>query len=293
MNITRKPEWLQKKINPAAHAEMERLLGDHRLHTVCQEAMCPNISECFRGRQATFLILGRACTRLCAFCNVAKETPLPADPAEPERVARAVARLGLAHVVITSPTRDDLPDGGAGLFAATVSTLRAISPTTRVELLIPDFLGDAESLRTVVAARPDILGHNVETVPRLYHIRAGADYRRSLTLLRRAKECAPDLPTKSGIMLGLGETEEEVLAVFSNLRQAGCDFLSVGQYLAPSRRHYPVQEFIRPERFEFYRERGLALGFVHLESGPYVRSSYNAEQYEEGPSASGGFTGSL
>ena len=279
MKIVRKPEWLQKKINPAAHAEMERLLGDHRLHTVCQEAICPNISECFRNRQATFLILGKSCTRLCSFCNVTKETPLPADPQEPARVAQAVVRLGLSHVVITSPTRDDLPDGGAGLYAATVAAIREASPDTRIELLIPDFLGDRASIATVVAARPDILGHNVETAPRLYHIRCGADYRRSLAVLETVRELDPQLKTKSGIMVGLGETEGEVLAVFADLRRAGCAYLSVGQYLAPSKRHYPVQEFIRPERFDFYRDKALGLGFEHVESGPYVRSSYHAEQY--------------
>ena len=279
MKIKRKPEWLQKKINPAAHAEMERLLGDQRLHTVCQEAICPNISECFRNRQATFLILGKNCTRLCSFCNVTKEIPLPPDPGEPARVAEAIVRLALSHVVITSPTRDDLPDGGAGLYAATVESIRAASPDTRIELLIPDFRGDRQSIATVVAARPDILGHNVETVARLYQIRSGADYRRSLTVLETAMELDPGLKTKSGIMVGLGEREEEVLEVFSDLRRAGCSYLSVGQYLAPSRKHYPVQEFIRPERFDFYREKALSMGFDHVESGPYVRSSYHAEQY--------------
>lgn len=282
MKITRKPEWLQKKINPAAHAEMERLLGDHRLHTVCQEAMCPNISECFRQKQATFLILGRHCTRLCSFCNVTKETPLLPDPAEAPRVAAAVARLGLSHVVVTSPTRDDLPDGGAGHYAATVAAIRAASPATRVELLIPDFRGDREAIRSVVEARPDILGHNVETVPRLYQIRAGADYRRSLEVLAAAPEIDPRLATKSGIMVGLGETTEEVLAVMADLRRVGCAYLSVGQYLAPSKKHHPVAEFVPPERFDLYREEALALGFAHVESGPYVRSSYHAEYYWDG-----------
>jgi lipoic acid synthetase len=282
MKIIRKPEWLQKKINPAAHAEMERLLGDHRLHTVCREATCPNISECFRNRQATFLILGKSCTRLCSFCNVTKETPLPADPREPGRVAQAVVRLGLSHVVITSPTRDDLPDGGSALYAATVAAIREASPDTRIELLIPDFLGYRESIATVVVARPDIIGHNVETAPRLYHIRRGAEYRRSLAVLETVRELDPGLKTKSGIMVGLGETEAEVLTVFTDLRRAGCVYLSVGQYLAPSKRHYPVQEFIRPEMFDLYREKALALGFEHVESGPYVRSSYHAEQYGAG-----------
>lgn len=275
----RKPEWLQKKINPAAHAEMDRLLDDHRLHTVCREAICPNISECFRNRQATFLILGKSCTRLCSFCNVTKETPLPADPQEPARVAQAVVRLGLSHVVITSPTRDDLPDGGSTLYAATVAAIREASPDTRIELLIPDFMGNRASIATVVNAGPDIIGHNVETAPRLYHIRCGADYLRSLAVLETVRELDPKLKTKSGIMVGLGETEEEVLAVFADLKKAGCVYLSVGQYLAPSKRHFPVQEFIRPEIFDFFREEALALGFEHVESGPYVRSSYHAEQY--------------
>jgi lipoic acid synthetase len=279
MKIARKPEWLQKRISPAAHAEMERLLGDLHLHTVCQEAMCPNISECFRERQATFLIMGRRCTRLCTFCNVAKETPLPLDPGEPGRVAAAVARLGLSHVVITSPTRDDLPDGGAGHYAATVTALREAAPRTTVELLIPDFQGCETSLATVVAAGPDILGHNVETVPRLYGIRSGADYGRSLALLATARRLAPALATKSGLMLGLGETEVEVLTVLRDLADVGCTYLSIGQYLAPSRSHFPVQEYLPPERFDRYREVALALGFLHVESGPYVRSSYHAAQY--------------
>jgi lipoic acid synthetase len=279
MRITRKPEWLQKRINPGAHAEMERLLGDLRLHTVCQEAMCPNISECFRQRQATFLIMGRHCTRLCTFCNVTKETPLPLDPGEPARVAAAVVRLALSHVVVTSPTRDDLPDGGAAHYAATVAALHAAAPATAVELLIPDLQGCEASLATVVAAAPHILGHNVETVPRLYGIRSGADYGRSLALLAAARRLAPGLATKSGLMLGLGETEAEILAVFRDLAAAGCTYLSVGQYLAPSRNHFPVQEFVPPERFERYREQALALGFRHVESAPYVRSSYHAAHY--------------
>ncbi|GFE56476.1 lipoyl synthase [Geobacter sp. AOG1] len=279
MKITRRPEWLQKKISPAAHADMERLLGDLRLHTVCQEAHCPNISECFRQRQATFLILGRLCTRLCSFCNVTKEQPGPVDQAEPARVAAAVVRLGLKHVVITSPTRDDLPDGGAEHFAATVAAVREASPGTRIELLIPDFQGERASLAVVVAARPDILGHNLETVPRLYHIRQGADYRRSLRVLEMLGELAPELPAKSGLMLGLGEEEVEVLEVLADLRRVGCAYLSLGQYLAPSKGHQPVQRFIEPAEFERFRERALAMGFSHVESGPYVRSSYHADQY--------------
>ncbi|HTP66217.1 MAG TPA: lipoyl synthase [Geobacteraceae bacterium] len=281
MRIARKPEWLQKKVNPSAHAEMDRLLEDHGLHTVCREAICPNITECFKNRQATFLILGRICTRLCSFCNVTKESPLPVDPAEPERVAQAVLRLALSHVVVTSPTRDDLPDGGAGSYASSVQAIRGASPDTRIEILIPDFLGSRESIATVVAAKPDIICHNVETVPRLYHIRSGADYRRSLAVLATVGELAPDIRTKSGMMVGLGETEEEMLAVFADLRGVGCSYLSIGQYLAPSRRHFPVQGFVRPEQFDYYREKALTMGFWHVESGPYVRSSYHAAKYGE------------
>lgn len=279
MNITRRPEWLRKKISPADHAEMERLLGDLRLNTVCHEAHCPNISECFRGRQATFLILGNSCTRLCSFCNVTKELPGPVDTGEPERVAEAVRRLHLAHVVITSPTRDDLADGGATLYAATVAAIRIIAPTTRIEILIPDFMGEQANIEMVVAARPDIIGHNLETVPRLYHVRSGADYQRSLAVLEIIRELAPDLPTKSGLMLGMGETEAELYQVLADLRGAGCAYLSMGQYLQPSKSHYPVQRFVEPEMFDRYRDRALAMGFGHVESGPYVRSSYHAEQY--------------
>ena len=279
MNIQRKPEWLRKKVNPGDQSEMRQLLGELRLNTVCQQALCPNISECFACGQATFLILGKNCTRLCSFCNVDKTVPLPVDADEPVRVADAVARLKLSHVVITSPTRDDLPDGGAAIYAATVSAIRSSSPATRIELLIPDFQGSVTSLETVIASRPDIIAHNVETVPRLYQIRSGAEYDRSLEVLRASTELAPDIQTKSGIMLGMGEREEEVLRVFHDLRAAGCAYLSIGQYLAPSRRHYPVQEYVRPELFESLRVEALAMGFSHVESGPYVRSSYHAGQY--------------
>jgi lipoic acid synthetase len=279
LNIQRKPEWLRKKVNPGDQNEMRSLLGELRLNTVCQQALCPNISECFACGQATFLILGRNCTRLCSFCNVEKTVPLPVDADEPARVAEAVQRLKLSHVVITSPTRDDLSDGGAALYVTTVAAIRSASPETRIELLIPDFQGAVPSLEAVTMAHPDIIAHNVETVPRLYHIRSGADYGRSLEVLRRCAALAPDIRIKSGIMLGMGETEGEVLEVFNDLRKVGCAFLSIGQYLAPSRRHYPVQEYIRPEQFESLREKALALGFSHVESGPYVRSSYHAGHY--------------
>lgn len=279
VNIQRKPEWLRKKVNPGDQNEMRSLLGELRLNTVCQQALCPNISECFACGQATFLILGRNCTRLCSFCNVEKTVPLPVDSDEPARVAEAVRRLKLSHVVVTSPTRDDLEDGGAALYAATVAAIRSASPTTRIELLVPDFQGDVPSLETVVAARPDIIAHNVETVPRLYQIRNGADYRRSLEVLRACAEMAPEIRTKSGIMLGMGEEEAELLQVLSDLRSVGCAYLSIGQYLAPSRKHYPVQEYVSLELFESLRSAALEMGFSHVESGPYVRSSYHAGQY--------------
>ena len=279
----RRPDWLQKRISPGAHAAMEAMLGELRLHTVCQQALCPNITECFSRKQATFLILGAACTRHCTFCNVAKETPLPPDPEEPLRVAEAVRRLFLAHVVVTSPTRDDLPDGGAAAYAGTVAAIREHSPGTRIELLVPDFAGSAESVRRVVGSGPDVFGHNVETVPRLYAVRSGASYRRSLDVLASARELAPSLPTKSGVMLGLGETAAEVREVLSDLRDAGCVYLSLGQYLAPSRRHRPVSEFVPPSTFDRLRDEALAMGFVHVESGPYVRSSYHAAEYADVP----------
>ncbi|MDD2580627.1 MAG: lipoyl synthase [Desulfuromonadaceae bacterium] len=279
MNIQRKPDWLRKKVNPGDQGEMRQLLGELRLNTVCQQALCPNISECFSCGQATFLILGKNCTRLCSFCNVEKTVPLPVDSDEPLRVAEAVARLKLSHVVVTSPTRDDLPDGGAGIFAATVAAIRSASPSTRIELLIPDFQGSVSGLEAVAASLPDIIAHNVETVPRLYHIRSGADYRRSLDVLRNCSEIATDIRTKSGIMLGLGETEDEVLQVLRDLRDVGCTYLSIGQYLSPSRLHYPVQEYVPPELFESLRTQALEIGFSHVESGPYVRSSYHAGRY--------------
>lgn len=279
VNIQRKPEWLRKKIYPGEQGEMRQLLGELRLNTVCQQALCPNISECFSCGQATFLILGKNCTRLCSFCNVEKTAPLPVDSGEPARVAEAVARLKLSHVVITSPTRDDLADGGATLYSKAVAEIRSSSPLTRIELLIPDFQGSVASLETVVSSHPDIIAHNVETVPRLYQIRSGADYYRSLEVLRICAELAPEIHTKSGVMLGMGESEEELLQVFNDLREVGCAYLSIGQYLAPSRKHYQVQEYIAPERFESLRLQALEMGFSHVESDPYVRSSYNAGKY--------------
>jgi lipoic acid synthetase len=279
VKIERKPEWLQKKCNQIDQAGMRRLLGELRLNTVCQQALCPNISECFRSGQATFLILGKSCTRQCSFCNVEKSIPSPVDADEPGRIAEAVARLDLSHVVITSPTRDDLQDGGAGLYTETVAAIRKLSPKTRIELLIPDFKGDHATLGVVTSSKPDILGHNVETVPRLYSIRNGSDYERSLDVLKICGELSPEIRTKSGIMLGMGERRDEVFQVFSDLRNAGCGYLSIGQYLAPSRTHHPVQEYIKPDLFDEFRKVALKLGFHHVESGPYVRSSYHAGRY--------------
>ncbi|MGB7972184.1 MAG: lipoyl synthase [Candidatus Deferrimicrobiaceae bacterium] len=284
MKIARKPEWLQKQVRPAAHAEMEQLLEALRLNTVCQEARCPNVTECFRQKQATFLILGTACTRLCTFCSVAKGAPLPVDPGEPARVAAAVAHLALSHVVITSPTRDDLPDGGAAVYAATVTAIRRRSPSTRIELLIPDFQGNRSSIARIADAGPDVIGHNIETVPRLYVIRPGAGYRRSLEVLSTAKAVSSATPTKSGMMLGLGESLDEVRGVLADLKEAGCSYISLGQYLAPSRRHRSVAEFIPPGKFVLLKREALQMGFAHVESGPYVRSSYHASAYAIGES---------
>ncbi|MDD2365986.1 MAG: lipoyl synthase [Desulfuromonadaceae bacterium] len=279
MKIERKPEWLRKKANPGEQGEMRRLLTELKLNTVCQQANCPNISECFSCGQATFLIMGKECTRLCSFCNVDKGVPLPPDPDEPERVADAATRLRLSHLVITSPTRDDLEDGGAECYHKTIMAIRHASPKIGIEVLIPDFRGSVASLEKVLAAAPDILAHNLETVPRLYHIRSGADYLRSLELLRFCAESAPHIRIKSGIMLGMGELRDEVLKVLRDMYAAGCCYVSIGQYLAPSRRHYPVQEYVTPEQFEAYKQEALQIGFSHVESGPYVRSSYHADKY--------------
>jgi len=251
-----------------------RALG---LHTVCQEARCPNIGECWGHRTATFMLLGDTCTRNCGFCAVTHGRPLAVDAGEPLRVAEAVARLGLRHVVVTSVNRDDLPDGGAAHFAATARALRRLLPACRIEVLVPDFQGNLASVAEVVASPIDVFNHNLETVPRLYRrVRAGARYERSLAVLRAAREGQGGLLTKSGLMLGLGETEEELLRVFSDLRAIGCDILTLGQYLRPSRDHLPVERYVPPEEFTDLRAEALALGFRHVEAGPLVRSSYHA-----------------
>lgn len=273
-----RPPWLDRKITLSRHGEMDRLLREKGLSTVCREACCPNVSECYGRGEATFLILGRECTRRCSFCAVGKGSPLPPDPDEPLRVAEAVATLSLRHVVITSPTRDDLPDGGSSHFAATVGAIRRLSPGTGIELLIPDFAGDPAAVATVTGALPDVAGHNVETVPRLYGVREGADYHRSLSVLKRLAQTGLSF-VKSGLMLGLGERDDEVIRVMEDLRESGTTLLSLGQYLPPSRRHVPVREYVHPDRFALLAEKGRSLGFTHVESGPYVRSSWNAGGY--------------
>ena len=271
---------MNKKINLKDCAGLKKKLSGLGLNTVCEEALCPNIGECFSKSQATFLILGKICTRQCSFCGVKRGSPSPVDPEEPERVAEGVRRLDLKHVVITSVTRDDLSDGGARAFIDTISSVRALERRVTIEILTSDFNLNKDAIRKVVRARPDIFAHNIETVPRLYKkARLGADYHRSLELLSYIKECDRGMPVKSGIMLGLGEREDEVQEVFRDISDTGCDLLSIGQYLAPSKGHLPVEEYIAPERFDLYKERALAAGFRHVMSGPYVRSSYSAAEY--------------
>lgn len=259
------------------YRELKRLMRAQHLHTVCEEAHCPNIGDCWNRRTATFLILGDTCTRACRFCNVKTGRPGPPDPDEPRRVAEAAQALGLRHVVITSVTRDDLPDGGAGFFAEAIRQVRAVLPDCTVEVLIPDFQGRIEPLRTVMDARPDVLNHNVETVPRLFRaVQPRNRYDRSLATLENAKRLWPQAQTKSGLMVGLGETPDEVLAVMADLRRAEVDILTVGQYLQPTRQHLPIARYYTPQEFEEFRQQGLALGFRHVESAPLVRSSFHA-----------------
>ena len=259
---------------------MKQALRALRLNTVCEQAMCPNIGECFSRKVATFLILGKNCTRSCSFCNIQKAKPLPVDADEPERVTQAVGLLGLEHVVITSVTRDDLVDGGSSIFADTVKLIRQRFPRVSVEVLIPDFGFSLDALKIIVSSAPQIIAHNLETVPSLYKtVRQGADYTGSLDLLRALKKISPQLKTKSGLMLGLGEKQDEVLAVMRDLRSAGCDLLSIGQYLSPSQKHYPVKDYISLEQFADYEKKAKQLGFSHIECGPYVRSSYMAADY--------------
>ena len=271
-----RPDWLRVRAPAGKRVEeVSAALARHGLRTVCREARCPNVGECWGAGTATVILLGDVCTRGCAFCSVTAGVPAPPDPAEPDRVARAAAELSWRHVVVTSVTRDDLPDGGAAHFAAVVRALRREAPGVPVELLVPDFAGDADALRCVVDAAPDILAHNVETVPRLYPVvRKGADYGRSLGLLRRAAAMRPTLSLKSGIMVGFGETEGEVVAVFRDLFASGCRSLTVGQYLPPSKDHLPLAEYVTTRQFKIFAEAARAIGIDRVLSGPLVRSSY-------------------
>ncbi len=274
----RKPPWIRVRApTTARHAEVRRLMRAKRLHTVCEEAACPNIGECWHERHATFMILGDICTRACAFCNVKTGKPGPVDPEEPDRLAEAVAAMGLEHVVITSVDRDDLPDGGAGQFARCIEAVRRRRPQATVEVLTPDFRNKPGALETVIAARPDVFNHNLETVPRLYRrIRPSARYFHSLWILRRAKELDPEIFTKSGMMVGLGEEREEVLQVMDDLRAAQVDFLTIGQYLRPTRGHHPVMRYVEPAEFDDYARIARAKGFLMVASSPLTRSSYHA-----------------
>jgi lipoic acid synthetase len=277
--IGQKPQWLRVPLSHGPHfKELKRLMREHQLHTICEEAACPNIGECWgEFRTASFLLLGDTCTRNCGFCDVKTGRPGEVDWGEPRRLAEAVAQLNLRHVVITSVTRDDLDDGGASIFAMTIRALKQRDPTLGVEVLIPDFQGNWDALATVMRAEPDILNHNLETVPRLYgRVRPKAVYTQSLELLGRARALSPRTPTKSGLMVGLGETRAELLAVFSDLRAHDVDVLTIGQYLRPSLRHLPVERHVTPLEFEDLRAEAKNMGFRHVESGPLVRSSYHA-----------------
>jgi len=276
-----KPPWIRVRLSQGENfREVKRVLRGGGLHTVCEEAACPNIGECFGKRTATFMVLGALCTRRCPFCDVAHGQPLPADPLEPERLADTVAALGLKYVVITSVDRDDLRDGGAAHFAACIRAVRRQSPATRIEVLTPDFRGRATIALDILAADPpDVMNHNLETVPRLYRqARPGADYGHSLRLLQSFKQRCPQVPTKSGVMLGLGETDQEVTAVMQDLREHGVDMLTVGQYLQPRAGNLVVQRYVEPQAFEALAAKARALGFVHAACGPLVRSSYHADE---------------
>jgi lipoic acid synthetase len=275
-----KPRWLRKRLPTGPDYEkVKGLIGRDRLHTVCQEAKCPNIWECFSQQTATFLIMGSRCTRDCRFCSVAQGPIGPPDPAEPARVAEAARQMKLNYIVITSVTRDDLPDGGAVFFASTIDEIHRQIPAAMVEVLIPDFQGNARALHTVLKARPDALNHNIETVPRLYSIvRPQARYQRSLQLLSRVQKYDRSLPIKSGLMLGLGEHSEEIHSTLNDLFEAGCRILTIGQYLQPSKAHLPVKRFVPPAEFENWKSTALEIGFCEVASGPFVRSSYHAKE---------------
>lgn len=284
--IKRKPEWLKIKLatgeNFQQFKEIKQMMRSKTLHTVCEEAKCPNIHECWANRTATFMILGDLCTRACRFCAVKTGLPTELDLQEPERVAEAAEQMGLTHCVITSVARDDLADGGAEIFARTIQAVRRRLPLCSVEVLIPDFQGDAQALKTVLDAKPDVLNHNIETVARLSdRVRSKAKYERSLELLRRSKQFAPKIPTKSSIMIGLGETWEEILQTMDDLRAVDCNIMTIGQYLQPTIKHLNIEKYYTPEEFAMLKEEGLKRGFSHVESGPMVRSSYHAAEQKE------------
>jgi len=282
--VTVKPEWLRVKAPQWERVgSVKEILRDLALNTVCEEASCPNIGECFSAGTATFLIMGPACTRACPYCDIDFEKkPQALDPTEPDRLAEAVRRMNLNHVVITSVNRDDLPDGGASQFVKCIEAVRSLSPKTTIEVLIPDMCGDWAALAIILQAQPEVLNHNTETVPRLYkRVRPQGDYGRSLQLIQQTRQLAPAIYTKSGIMVGLGETDEEVRQTLQDLRNAGCDILTIGQYLQPSNKHLIVKEFVTPEQFDAWREFGDAIGFLQVVSSPLTRSSYHAEQVRE------------
>jgi lipoic acid synthetase len=283
-----KPDWLRVRLpGGPSYLGLKRLMRQQSLHTVCEEAHCPNIGECWEAGTATFMILGDICTRACGFCAVTSGRPEALDLEEPIRVAQAVQSMRLAHAVITAVNRDDVPDGGSLVFANTIRAVRSASPSTTIEVLIPDFVGNWDALGTVMQARPEVLNHNIETVPRLYPVvRPKARYRRSLDLLRRAKELDAGVSTKSGIMLGLGESRDEIEGVLADLRAVACDILTVGQYLRPSPRHLQVDRYYRPEEFDEIADTARRFGFCHVEAGPLVRSSYHAERHVQRMDAS-------
>ena len=279
-----RPQWLRAPAPVGEnYRDLKGLIGRLRLHTVCESAACPNVGECWNQRTATFMILGNVCTRRCGFCAVQKGAPLPVDYDEPNRVAEAVAAMGLRFAVITSVNRDDRKDGGAELFAMVIRAIRERVPGCGVEVLIPDFQGNLEAVQTVMGATPDVLNHNTETVPRLYRqVRLGARYERSLAVLAHAKKLSSKTPVKSGLMLGLGETPDEVLETMRDLRAHGVDILTLGQYLRPSPKHLPIVRYVPPSEFDEFRREGYAMGFAHVEAGPLVRSSYHAASAAEG-----------
>jgi lipoic acid synthetase len=280
MKDQRKPPWLKIRLSQLRDTtKVKSILNVTSLHTVCEEARCPNLGECFSSGTATILILGKVCTRKCGFCAVERGIPVAPDESEPERVAEAISRMHLGYVVITSVTRDDLADGGASVFAGTIRSIRSLESKIKIEVLIPDFKGDKAALATVLKESPDVLNHNVETISRLYsQVRPQADYGRSLELLKRVKEYNPRMKTKSGFMLGLGESQEEVRDLLRDLKKAGCDYLTIGQYLQPRPDRLPVVEYVPPEIFQEYKKIGEDMGFISVASGPFVRSSFHAEQ---------------